>query len=276
MIFVPTANAQGVDTRIQLDSGQSGFETGYDRIVYIGKHFPSTLVAFVRRRADGTEDVLASPAVKLACAMKAGKNLRRGLSIVDVEAGRTVEAYVPSNQGFGRDLSTLDFDRLLLYAGEGASWLTSFAGDVAGAKTFILEQARALDSTTSMRVMSVKCKMKPRETSRRTSIVAEKTVLVTSETGLPRTTLKALHYAEFPSGDQSRRHHNIGACVLAEELGDVFVKLGPGEAKKPLLCLFPGVDRPTPLSVAVCMAKRAAFIFRAKAAAACDAVSLIS
>ena len=109
--------------------------------------------------------------------------------------------------------------------------------------------------------MSVKCKMKPRENSRWTSIVAEKTVLVTSETGLPRTTLKALHYAEFPSGDQSRRHHNIGVCVLAEKLGDVFVKLGPGEAKKPLLCRFPGVDRPVPLSVAVCMGKRAQFGF---------------
>ena len=276
MIFVPYVNDKGVDTVIHLNATESGFKDGYDRLVYIGTHFPSTLLAFVRRRADGTEDVLTSPVMKLACALKAGKNLPRGRAIVDDEAGRTLEAYVPSNQGFGRDLSTLDFDRLLLYAGAGAPWLASYSGDVAGAKTFILEQARALDSTTSMRVMSVKCKMKPRETSRRTSIVAEKTVLVTSETGLPRTTLKALHYAEFPSGDQSRRHHNIGACVLAEELGDVFVKLGPGEAKKPLLCLFPGVDRPTPLSVAVCMAKRAAFIFRAKAAAACDAVSLIS
>ena len=143
MIFVPTANAQGVDTRIQLDSGQSGFETGYDRIVYIGKHFPSTLVAFVRRRADGTEDVLASPAVKLACALKAGKNLPRGRDIVDVEA------YVPwTSTPRGEIPDQLDFDRLLLYAGEGASWLTSFAGDVAGAKTFILEQARALDSTS--------------------------------------------------------------------------------------------------------------------------------
>jgi len=262
MIFVPTANAQGVDTRIQLDSGQSGFETGYDRIVYIGTQFPSTLVAFVRRAADGTEQVLTSPVMKLACALKAGKNLPRGGAIVDKNAGRTVEAYVPSTTTpCGKIPDQLDFDRLLLYAGAGAPWLASYSGGVAGAKTFILAQARALDSTTRTRVMSVKCKMKPRETSRRTSIVAEKTVLVTSETGLPRTTLKALHYAEFPSGDQSRRHHNIGVCVLAEELGDVFVKLGPGEAKKPLLCRFPGVDRPTPLSVAVCMGQQAKFMF---------------
>ena len=314
MIFVPTANAQGVDTRIQLDSGQSGFETGYDRIVYIGKHFPSTLVAFVRRRADGTEDVLASPAVKLACAMKAGKNLRRGLSIVDVEAGRTVEAYVPSNQGFGRDLSSLDFDRLLLYAGAGAPWLASYSGDVAGAKTFILAQARALDSTTRTREKLIKWKTAEHDVEQSRSsrsgraqpgrwadagcsdedhdhheefedddeddeefeddednededertgtlrTLAETPFLVT-ETDLPPTTLKALHYAEFPSGDPKRRNHNIGACVLAEELGDVFAKLGPGEAKKPLLCWFPGVDRPTPLSVAVCMGKRAEFRF---------------
>ena len=256
MIFVATANDKGVDTRIQLDSGQSGFETGYDRLVYIGTHFPSTLVVFVRRWADGTEQVLASPVMKLVCALKAGKNLPRGSDIDDVEA------YVACNGPRGKIPDQLDFDRLLLYAGAGAPWLASYSGGVAGAKTFILAQARALDSTTRMRVMSVKCKMKPRETSHKARTVARETaVLVTSETDLPPTTLKTLHYAEFPSGDQSRRHHNIGACVLAEELGDVFVKLGPGEAKKPLLCLFPGVDRPTPLSVAVCMAKRAEFMF---------------
>ena len=144
-----------------------------------------------------------------------------------------------------------------------ASWIDYYAGDAAGAKTFILAQARALDSTTRMRVMSVTCKMKPRENSRRASIVAEKTVLVTSETDLPPTTLKALHYAEFPSGDQSRRHHNIGDCLLARSLtdGGVNVVLGSGEVKKPLLCRFPGVDRPTPLSVAVCMGKEAKFSF---------------
>ena len=145
MIFVPTADSQGVDTRITLVSGQSGFKTGYDRIFYIGTHFPSTLFAFVRRRADGTEEVLTSPAVKLACALKAGQNLRRGRAIVDDEAGRTVEAYVAFNGPRGEIPDQLDFDRLLLYAGAGASWLTSFAGDVAGAKTFLLAQARALD-----------------------------------------------------------------------------------------------------------------------------------
>ena len=94
MIFVTYANTQGVDTRIKLDSGQSSFEDGYDRLVYISEQFPSTLLAFVRRAADGTEELLTSPAVKLACALKAGKNLRRGRDIVDDEAGRTVEAYV--------------------------------------------------------------------------------------------------------------------------------------------------------------------------------------
>ena len=75
MIFVPTrATGQSVDTVIALNSTDSGFKTGYDRLVYIATHFPSTLVAFVRRRADGTEDVLTSPAVKLACARK---NLRQ-------------------------------------------------------------------------------------------------------------------------------------------------------------------------------------------------------
>lgn len=86
MIFVATANDKGVDTRIRLNPDESGFEDGYDRLVYIGTHFPSTLVAFVRRAADGTEQVLTSPALKLACALKAGKNLRRGRAIVDVEA----------------------------------------------------------------------------------------------------------------------------------------------------------------------------------------------
>ena len=262
MIFVTYANTQGVDTRIKLDSGQSSFEDGYDRLVYISEQFPSTLLAFVRRAADGTEELLTSPAVKLACALKAGKNLRRGRDIVDDEAGRTVEAYVACTGPRGKIPDYLDFDRLLLYARAGAPWLASYAGDVAGAKDFILAQARALDSTTCMRVKTVKCKMKVRETSRKARTVARETaVLVTSETDLPPTTLKALHYAEFPSGDQSRRHHNIGACVLAEELGDVFVNLGPGEAKKPLVCLFPGVDRPTPLSVVACMAKRAEFMF---------------
>ena len=71
---------------IRLNPDESGFEDGYDRLVYIGTHFPSTLVAFVRRAADGTEQVLTSPALKLACALKAGKNLRRGRAIVDVEA----------------------------------------------------------------------------------------------------------------------------------------------------------------------------------------------
>ena len=86
MIFVTYANTQGVDTRIKLDSGQSSFEDGYDRLVYISEQFPSTLLAFVRRAADGTEELLTSPAVKFACALKAGKNLPRGRAIVDVEA----------------------------------------------------------------------------------------------------------------------------------------------------------------------------------------------
>ena len=154
MIFVATANDKGVDTRIKLDSGQSGFGSGYDRFVYIGTHFPSTLLAFLRLRADGTEDVLTSPAMKFACALKAGKNLPRGRDIVDVEA------YVPwTSTPRGEIPDQLDFDRLLLYAGEGASWLTSFAGDVAGAKTFILEQARALDSTTRTREKLIKWKL---------------------------------------------------------------------------------------------------------------------
>ena len=255
MIFVPYVNDKGVDTVIRLDNPESGFESSYDRIFYIGTHFPSTLVAFVRRRADGTEQVLTSPAVKLACALKAGRNLRRGRSIVDKNAGRTVEAYVSASGGspLGTIPSTLDFDRLLLYASAGASWLASFSGGVAGAKTFILAQARALDSTTCTREKLI--------TWTQSGYSPTHTLVMVSETGLPPTTLRDLHFAQFPSGDQSRRHHNIGACVLAEELGDVFVKLGPGEAKKPLLCLFPGVDRPTPLSVAVCMAKRAEFMF---------------
>ena len=85
MIFVPYANPQGVDTVIRLTSRDSGFKTGYDRILYIGTHFPSTLVAFVRRQADGTEQVLASPALKLACALKAGENLPGSRAIVDDE-----------------------------------------------------------------------------------------------------------------------------------------------------------------------------------------------
>ena len=133
MIFVPVANAQGVDTMIHLNPPHSAFKDGYDRLSYIGKQFPSTLVAFVRRWADGTEDVLASPAVKLACALKAGQNLPRGRAIVDVEA------YVPwTTTPRGKIPDQLDFARLLLYAGAGASWLTSYAGGVAGAKTFIL------------------------------------------------------------------------------------------------------------------------------------------
>ena len=134
-----------------------------------------------------------------------------------------------------------------------ASWIDYYAGDAAGAKTFILAQARALDSTTRTREKLI--------TWTQSGYSPTHTLAMVSETGLPPTTLKALHYAEFPSGDPKRRNHNIGVCVLAEKLGDVFVKLGPGEAKKPLLCRFPGVDRPTPLSVVVCMGKVAAFGF---------------
>ena len=247
MIFVPYTNPQGVDTAIQLDSGQSGFETGYDRLSYIGKQFPSTLVVFVRRWADGTEQVLASPAVKLACALKAGQNLPRGRAIVDVEA------YVSSSGSspLGSIPGYLDFDRLLLYAGAGASWLASYSGGVAGAKDFILAQARALDSTTRTR---------PKLITRAQSGYSptHKLVMVSKPT-----TLKALHYAEFPSGDQSRRHHNIGDCLLARSLtdGGVNVVLGSGEVKKPLLCRLPGVDRPVPLSVAVSMGEQAQFGF---------------
>ena len=87
-MIVPHANDKGVDTVIDLRSGKrSGFKAGYDRVFYIGTHFPSTLLAFVRRAADGTEEVLTSPAAKLACALKAGENLRRGSAIVDEETG---------------------------------------------------------------------------------------------------------------------------------------------------------------------------------------------
>ena len=50
MIFVTYANTQGVDTRIKLDSGQSSFEDGYDRLVYIsdGQARPGR-IARVRR-----------------------------------------------------------------------------------------------------------------------------------------------------------------------------------------------------------------------------------
>ena len=89
------------------------------------------------------------------------------------------------------------------------------------------------------------------------------TLVMVSETGLPPTTLRDLHYAQFPSGDPKRRNHNIGDCVVARKLvdGGVNVVLGSGEVKKPLLCRFPDVERPTPLSVAVCMGKRAQFMF---------------
>ena len=174
MIIVPYANGKGVDTVIELNSRQSGFGTGYDRIFYIGTHFPSTLVVFVRRRADGTEQVLASPALKLACALKAGQNLRRGHDIVDVEA------WVSSSNAsrVGTIPGKLEFDRLLLYAGAGASWLASYSGGVTGAKTFILAQARALDSTTRTIVKAVKCKMKVRANSRSLRTVRESTVTV--------------------------------------------------------------------------------------------------
>ena len=250
MIFVPyTKEGKVVDTVIELNSRQSGFGSGYDRFVYIGTHFPSTLLAFVRRAADDTEEVLTSPAVKFACALKAGKNLPRGRDIVDVEA------YVSSGSRspLGTIPDQLDFDRLLLYAGEGASWLTFYSGGVAGAKAFLLAQARALDSTTRTRPKLI--------TRAQSGYSPTHTLVMVSETGLPPTTLRDLHYAQFPSGDQTRRHHNIGDCVVAEELGDVFVKLGSGEVKKPLLCRFPGVDRPVPLSVAVSMGKQAQFSF---------------
>lgn len=252
MIFVPTRE-QGylVDTVIELNSRQSGFGTGYDRIFYIGTHFPSTLVVFVRRRADGTEQVLASPALKLACALKAGQNLRRGHDIVDVEA------WVSSSNAsrVGTIPGKLEFDRLLLYAGAGASWLASYSGGVTGAKTFILAQARALDSTTRTREKLV--------TWTQSGYSPTHTLVMVSETGLPPTTLRDLHYAQFPSGDPKRRNHNIGDCVVARKLvdGGVNVVLGSGEVKKPLLCRFPDVERPTPLSVAVCMGKRAQFMF---------------
>ena len=130
MIFVPYAKGKGVDTVIQLNTSESGFKDGYDRLVYIGTHFPSTLVAFVRRAADGTEEVLTSPAVKLACALKAGENLPGGRDIVDDKAGRTVEAYV-SYHG-GEIPSMLDFDRLLEYATIGTAH-----GLVAGTKVLV-------------------------------------------------------------------------------------------------------------------------------------------
>ena len=38
MIFVPYANDKGVDTVIKLNTSESGFESGYDRIFYIGSH----------------------------------------------------------------------------------------------------------------------------------------------------------------------------------------------------------------------------------------------
>ena len=172
-------------------------------------------------------------------------------------AGSTVEAYVSSSGGspLGKIPDQLDFDRLLLYAGDGASWLDSYAGDVAGAKTFILAQARALDSTTRTREKLI--------TWTQSGYSPTHTLAMVSETGLPPTTLKALHYAEFPSGDPKRRNHNIGDCLLARKLvdGGVNVVLGSGEVKMPLLCRFPDVERPTPLSVVVCMGKVAAFGF---------------
>ena len=57
MIFVPKA-----DGSIRLNTSESGFEDGYDRLVYIGTHFPSTLVVFVRRWADVSEYVKNPPA----------------------------------------------------------------------------------------------------------------------------------------------------------------------------------------------------------------------
>ena len=70
-----------------------------------------------------------------------------------------------------------------------ASWIDYYAGDAAGAKTFILAQARALDSTTRTREKLV--------TWTQSGYSPTHTLVMVSETDLPPTTLQALHYAEF-------------------------------------------------------------------------------